>query len=107
MCMASGVGGVDEVEVCVCARCCCCCCCCCCFRRVFNSVYGHNCGNAAVSLWEKLVAGHLGVKTLGDPATPRAVDDEELFVIEGFKKSDENRDDCKIQGARRNMQISK
>ena len=33
------------------------------------------------------MAGHLGVQTLGDPATPRALDDEELFVVEGSKNS--------------------
>ena len=33
------------------------------------------------------VAGHLGVETPGDPATHRALDDEEFFVVEGSKKS--------------------
>ena len=33
-----------------------------------------------------MVAGRLGVETPGDLATPRALDDEELFVVEGSQK---------------------
>ena len=48
----------------------CCCCCCCCFRRVFNSVYVHSCDDDATVTKDQMVAGHLGVKTPGDAATP-------------------------------------
>ena len=66
------------------------------------NVYGHKeqqrCNESL-----RLIGGRSpGSQDSRQPRHPRALDDEELFIIEGFKKSAENRDDCKIQGAHKN-----
>ena len=59
------------------------------------------------------MAGHLGVWTPGDPATPRALDNEELFVVKGSQKITWRNVPtaehiCKVRGAHRNIvQVSK
>ena len=52
----------------------------------FDSVYGHNCDCDAMSPRTNLhVAGHLGVRLPATPPPQGALDDEELFIVEGSK----------------------
>ena len=59
-------------------------CCCCCFRRRLTRqrcLCRHNC---TIELADP-VPSHLGVRLPATPAPPGALDDEELFIVEGSK----------------------
>ena len=49
-------------------------------------IWPHNTGSFSGKT-NSACGGSPGVETPGDPTTPRAIDDEELFVVEGSKNS--------------------
>ena len=71
------------VLLCCCVvGCCGCSCCCCCSDDSLRCVYVNN---TRVTNWQDPVPSHLGVKLPATPAPRGALDDEELFIVEGSK----------------------